>query len=181
MSTWGKTSVDSRCGGLSCDVVVTTKEGVYTSNDQCSKSALRIVSMSSLEQFAFLAMNIDPSIAAACTFASMYSDAQPAWLRKSRSLQRRRRSLELRAECCRSAVYVASNRVDKLKDGGRAYGVPLRALGVLNERLKNAENELLVLTNKRKAFLEKQAAEEVIQRNFLHQSSIQNHLPGSQT
>lgn len=56
--------------------------------------------------------------------------------------------------------------MDELKDRGRAYGDPLRALGVLNERLKNTENELLELTSKRKAFLDKQAAEEVMRHKF---------------
>lgn len=77
-------------------------------------------------------------------------DAQPAWLRKSRSLQKRRRASELRAESCRFAVTVARQYRKQLEAGGRAYGDPLAALRVLEAQCEDAEGAVRVLEHRRK-------------------------------
>lgn len=92
----------------------------------------------------------------------LYRDAQPAWLRKSRCLQRRRRALELHAESCRSAVAVATELQDDLRNRGIAYGDPVLAQEILERRLGHAERGLRELNDRREAFLATQAAAEVM-------------------
>lgn len=88
-------------------------------------------------------------------------DAQPAWLRKSRVLQKRRRALELLTESCRAAVSTARARRQDLKIRGRAYGAPVVALEELETRLQTVERALLELESRRNDFLVWQTAAEV--------------------
>ncbi|CAB1096739.1 unnamed protein product [Ectocarpus sp. CCAP 1310/34] len=87
-------------------------------------------------------------------------DAQPAWLRKARSFQRRRRALELHAESCRKAVAVATQYREHLENRGRAFGDPVAALEVLEQQRQAAEEAVQDLERKRIAFLAKQAKAE---------------------
>ncbi|CAM9314712.1 unnamed protein product, partial [Ectocarpus fasciculatus] len=87
-------------------------------------------------------------------------DAQPAWLRKGRSFQKRRRALELHAESCRQAVAVARQYREDLENRGRAYGDPVVALEVLEQQCQTAEEATQHLECKRKAFLATQAQAE---------------------
>ncbi|CBJ33086.1 expressed unknown protein [Ectocarpus siliculosus] len=87
-------------------------------------------------------------------------DAQPAWLRKGRSFQRRRRALELHAESCRQAVVVARQYREHLENRGRAYGDPVVALEVLEEQRQAAEEAVQDLERKRIEFLATQAKAE---------------------
>ncbi|CAM9445830.1 unnamed protein product, partial [Ectocarpus sp. 13 AM-2016] len=87
-------------------------------------------------------------------------DAQPAWLRKGRSFQRRRRALELHAESCRQAVVVARQYREHLENRGRAYGDPVVALEVLEQQHQAAEEAVKDLERKRIAFLATQAKAE---------------------
>lgn len=88
-------------------------------------------------------------------------DAQPAWLRKSRSLQKRRRASELCAESCRFAVTVARQYRKELEAGGRAYGDPLAALRVLEAQCEDAEEAVRVLERRRKGLRAVQEKAEV--------------------
>lgn len=93
--------------------------------------------------------------------ASPIRDAQPAWLRKARSFQKRRRALELHAESCRQAVAVARQYRQHLESRGRAYGDPVVALEVLEQQRQTAEEAVQDLECKRIAFLATQAKAEV--------------------
>lgn len=88
-------------------------------------------------------------------------DGQPSWLRKSRSLQRRRRALELNAESWDTAVATAEEHQRHLQAQGRAYGDPLRALETLRKRSEEAKEELRAMEEKRKRFRDLQAEDEV--------------------
>lgn len=89
-------------------------------------------------------------------------DAQPAWLRKGRSFQRRRRALELHVESCRQGVTVAREYSQHLKTRGRAYGDPVLALAVLEKQLEEAEEAVRGLECRRSEFLVVQAKVEVL-------------------
>lgn len=88
-------------------------------------------------------------------------DAQPAWLRKGRSFQRRRRTLELHVESCREGVTVAKEYCQHLKTRGRAFGDPVLALVLLEKQLEEAERAVRGLELRRSEFLEVQAKVEV--------------------
>ncbi|CAM9094247.1 unnamed protein product [Laminaria digitata] len=96
-------------------------------------------------------------------------DAQPAWLRKSRSLQKRRRATQLRAEACRFAVTVARQYYLKLETEGRAYGDPLAALDVLEAQSEDAEAAVGALEGRRRELRAVQEkAEEAEGRKLRH-------------
>lgn len=89
-------------------------------------------------------------------------DAQPAWLRKGRSFQRRRRALELHVESCRQGVTIAREHCQHLKTRGRAYGDPVLALDMLEKQLEEAEKAARELESRRNVFLVVQAKVEVL-------------------
>lgn len=91
----------------------------------------------------------------------IHRDAQPAWLRKSRSLQKRRRATQLRAEACRFAVTVARQYHQKLETEGRAYGDPLAALDVLEAQSQDAEAAVRALEGRRRGLRAAQEKAEV--------------------
>ncbi|CAM9153732.1 unnamed protein product, partial [Hapterophycus canaliculatus] len=98
-------------------------------------------------------------------------DAQPAWLRKARSFQKRRRVLELRAESCREAVKVAKGYRQRLEGEGRAYGDPMLASEVLERQCEETEHAVLELESKRSEFIVfqagvEEAAGKVLQNNM---------------
>ncbi|CAM9877678.1 unnamed protein product, partial [Scytosiphon promiscuus] len=87
-------------------------------------------------------------------------DAQPAWLRKARSFQKRRRALELHAESCRQALKVAKEYCQQLESQGRAYGDPMLASELLERQCGEVGDAIRELEGKRSAFLEVQAGVE---------------------
>lgn len=93
-------------------------------------------------------------------------DAQPSWLRRNRSLQKRRRLLEVNYESCCAAVTAARERRDAREKQGLAYGDPVVAIERLVDRSRQAEDELRELETRRKAFLERQAEAEVSMNGF---------------
>lgn len=149
------------CRRRFCDIIATRKkEYLLTSTAVAFMTQIRECFHARVH---FLSeVNIDITFLLPGKSNYFYRDAQPAWLRKSRSLQRHRRALELLAESSRSAVTVARNHLDEVKARGCAYGDRLLAVRVLEERLECAENALLGLKNKGEAFVERQAETEVI-------------------
>ncbi|CAM9381899.1 unnamed protein product, partial [Discosporangium mesarthrocarpum] len=96
-------------------------------------------------------------------------DSQPSWLRISRSFQRRRRALELKVEGGRQAVTTAQAQTAELEKKGRAFGVPLNALKVLQDSLAATERELTDLMEKRMEFAQGQVVAEAEEEGRLQE------------